>query len=224
MATPFIDPQIIRQKEIPNRLFRTFLLSLESVIGSEKMATVLRNAGLPQYIGNYPPENDQIGACKIGFYSRIDKAVLDLYGSRAGRSILDATGRAQARQATQAYGAVTNIVRLALGILPVKTKVGIIIDTITRVSNEQTGFTNTLKQEGNTWFYDVPACSHCLDTPDDSTPCINNISTLLELVDFFIPNVKLEMEEIECKAKGATTCRFRIMLPGEKTSQPVKPI
>ena len=223
MPSPLVDPRELREKDIPNRLFRTFLLSLESVVGNEKMATLLRAANLPQYVGNYPPENDQMSGCKIGFYSRVNKAVIDTYGTRAARSILDATGRAQARQATLVYGAVVNIIRLALGILPVHTKINIILDNVMRVSKEQTGYTNTLKQEGNEWIYGVPACSHCLDTPGDSTGCVNNISTLLALVDFFMPGTTIEMEEIECKATGDASCLFRIALPGDKPGS-AKPI
>ena len=39
----------------PNRWPRIILMSAEEIVGEKGVAALLNLAGLPQYIGNYPP-------------------------------------------------------------------------------------------------------------------------------------------------------------------------
>lgn len=68
----------------PNRWMRILLISTEEIIGKNGVNSLLNLAGLPEYIGNYPPDNmkkefpfDHVG--------KLQQAYWDMYGPRGDR-------------------------------------------------------------------------------------------------------------------------------------------
>ena len=47
--------------ELVNKAFRVILLAIDDVVGSHGTAAILRQAGLAQYIDNYPPSDSAYG-------------------------------------------------------------------------------------------------------------------------------------------------------------------
>jgi hypothetical protein len=134
-----ITTEAYAQQTMTNRYFRVFLVALENIIGTDKMAKVLQTANLTQYVKNFPPSNDERENSKILYFTQINQALFDIYGKRGARTILEAVGRARASVAIQEYGAIANAVRIMLGLLPLKMKARIVLDNVVRNSREQAG-------------------------------------------------------------------------------------
>src|SRR6266508_2888905 len=52
---------LIEDRQMPNAALRLLFLSIEEVMGSDGTKAVLNGAKMPQYIGNYPPNNLVLG-------------------------------------------------------------------------------------------------------------------------------------------------------------------
>ena len=218
MTNP-IDAQM-QDKQMTNQVFRNILVALEQVVGADNMKKILTSAGLPQFIGNYPPSNNGLGH-KATYNGAIHKAVYDIYGERGATSILEAAGRVQAEYGIQQYGALVGIVRVALGILPMHRKVRIVLDNIARVINEEGGSTITITESDGVFYWDNPLCPQCYGITSHSPVCAAAKGSTMHGVLGMIPNAPIKVEEVECKAKGDATCKYRITLSDE--AQPKQP-
>ncbi|MCO6442685.1 MAG: 4-vinyl reductase, partial [Anaerolineae bacterium] len=68
----------------PNKFAKIILESMEDVMGTNGLNTVLNRAGLQNYVGNYPPDNLEKGF-DFADFSSLTEALEDMYGARGGR-------------------------------------------------------------------------------------------------------------------------------------------
>jgi hypothetical protein len=68
----------------PNRWWRLVLTSAEEIVGDKGMAALLNMAKIPEYIGNYPP-NDMERGFTFEQVSHLQQAIWDMYGPRGAR-------------------------------------------------------------------------------------------------------------------------------------------
>ena len=105
----------------PNRMGRIILLSLEEIIGRNGVNAVLNRADLPDYIGNYPPHNQDF---KFPFkhVSQILGGLEALYGPHGGQGIALRSGRSCFQYGLREFGPLFGLTDLTFRLLPLQTK------------------------------------------------------------------------------------------------------
>jgi predicted hydrocarbon binding protein len=200
--------------ELVNKAFRVILLAVEDVVGKRGTEEVLHKAGLPQYIGNYPPSDTEFGGHQLRFMSQINHALFDVYGRRGARAILRRSGRSRAVDAISENSLIATATKLAAKVMPRRTKVRLMLDTAAKEYSAQLGTSIAIEENGEFFFWSDPNCGNCLEWQSDQPVCFTTVGFIHGLVAWILEDEDLGVEEIECRAKGDRACRYRITLHG----------
>ncbi|NNJ10531.1 4-vinyl reductase [Chloroflexales bacterium ZM16-3] len=138
---------------------RWALMAAEEVVGKNGLAVVLRQSGLEQFVGNYPPEQLKVTTgLTLTHYAALNAGLLNFFG-RAARSMSLRIGRQSARYAIEHQGALFGTAALlASKVLPMSTQIKM------GLSAMQAGFRRLsqtvgqdrhmeLEDRGETWAY-----------------------------------------------------------------------
>ena len=154
--------------ELVNKAFRVFMLGIEDVIGKNAMAMMLRDAGLPQYTEKYPPSNMERGGHKLVYLSKINRALLQVYGMRGLRAILQRVGRVEARHALSENAAVASATKLALKLLGRHRQIKLVLETFARQYSHQTDSPVEVNEIEGVFYVDNLNCGQCMGWQSDS--------------------------------------------------------
>jgi predicted hydrocarbon binding protein len=191
------------------------LKAAEEVVGRQGLSIILRENGLERFIEKYPPENLLLSQ-DVTFqdYANLNTGILKFYG-RAGKSVVIRIGRISSKLGIEKQGAVFNVAALmAIKLLPLSTQIK------TGLENVQGGFKKIYKEggrefhvqledRGNRLAYISETCPICAGKESDSHICWTWIGTLKESL-MWLTGKELEVEEVECRAKGAPACVWEI--------------
>jgi predicted hydrocarbon binding protein len=200
------------QAELENKAFRVILLGVEEVVGKGGTETILRQAGLAQYIHNYPPSDKGHGGHKPQYMTQINHALFDVYGRRGARAILMRTGRGRARNAIEENGALATAIRFATKLLPRHTKVKMALDTSAKEYSEQLSTTVKIEDDGEYLYWEDSMCGNCIDWRSEQPVCYTTVGFIHGLLAWLLEDENFKVEEITCRAKGDAVCRYRIAL------------
>ena len=194
---------------------RWALLAAEEVVGEKGLAIVLREAGLEQLIGNYPPNEDTTSfGLTFGDYASLFAGLLNFYG-RAGKSMLLRVGRVSSRHAIEQQGALFNVAATAaMKVLPVQMQLRVGLE------NMQKGFRKiwtplgvefhaSVDDRGESFAYVIEECPMCAGKQADRAICLSFSGSLQESARWLTGH-DFEVDEVECRALGAKTCEWEI--------------
>lgn len=187
---------------------RWALLAAEEVVGKNGLAVVLRQAGLEQLIGNYPPEQLKVTTgLTLYHYASLNAGLLNFFG-RAARSMALRIGRSSARYAIEHQGALFGTAALlASKVLPVPTQMKMGLSAMQaglRRLSQAVGQERRLELEdrGSHWAYvdhdDAMSAGKRAEEP------IGWVQTgaIQEALRWQI-NKDVEVEQVACRSTGA---------------------
>ena len=187
---------------------RWALLAAEEVVGKNGLAVVLRQSGLEQLIGNYPPEQLKVTTgLTLYHYASLNAGLLNFFG-RAARSMALRIGRQTARYAIDQQGALFGTAALlASKVLPIPTQIKMGLSAMQagfRRLSQSVGQERRLELEdrGDAWAYidhdDAMSAGKLADQP------IGFIQTgaIQEALHWQI-NRDFEVEQVACRSTGA---------------------
>jgi predicted hydrocarbon binding protein len=195
-----------------NKAFRVILLAIEDVVGKHGTDAILRQAGLAQYINNYPPSNAERGDHKLEYMTQVNRALFEVYGRRGARAILQRAGRGRARNAIEENGAVANATKFAAKLLPRRMKVKLTLDTAAKEYSEQLGTAIHIEEDGACFYWNDPHCGNCIDWQDTHPVCFTMVGFLHGLLAWILEDENFRIEEVACRAQGQPACRYRIQI------------
>jgi predicted hydrocarbon binding protein len=200
---------------LPEAYMRWALMAAEEVVGKQGLGIILRENNLERFVDKYPPENLTLGqSVTCGDYASLCAGIMKFYG-RAGKSVVIRIGRISSKYAIEKQGAVFNIAaRTAIKLMPLPTQIK------TGLENMQNGFRKIYKDggveiqlrvedRGDKWAYVSESCPLCAGKESDSHMCWGWIGTLKEGTAW-LTGREFEVEEVECRAKGAPACVWEI--------------
>jgi len=200
------------EAELVNKAFRVILVAVEDVVGKRGVDTLLRQAGLPQYINNFPPSNNELGGHRLVYMSQINRALFDVYGKRGARAILMRTGKSRAHDGIAENGMVANATKIAAKFLPRRTKVKLTLDTAAKEYSEQLGTHVKIEDDGEFFYWSDPMCGNCIDWQNDQPVCYTTVGFIHGLIAWILEDENFKVEEMACRAKGDAACRYRVTL------------
>lgn len=200
------------EAEIVNKAFRVVLVAVEDVVGKRGTESLLHQAGLPQYINNLPPSNNECGGHLLRYMTRVNRALFDVYGKRGARAILYRSGNSRALDAIAENGFVANATKIAAKLLPRRKKVKLTLDTAAKEYSEQLNTYVTIEDDGESFYWCDPQCGNCIDWQSDQPVCFTTVGFIHGLIAWILEDENFKVDEIECRAKGDAACRYKVML------------
>ena len=145
----------------PNKFAKIILESMEDVMGTNGLNTVLNRAGLQNYVGNYPPDNLEKGF-DFADFSSLTEALEDMYGARGGRALALRAGRATFAEALRGFGALAGVSDLAFKVLPLNAKLRIGLPSMANIFNQFSDQISHVHEEGtDRMIYTLERCPMC---------------------------------------------------------------
>ena len=197
---------------VANKAFRAILLGVEDVIGKPGMGTILIQAGLEQFINNYPPSDTEHGAQKLSDIGKVNHALLDIYGPRGSRAIMQRVGREQAKFGLQENAALANAAKLAAKLFSRRHKIRLALDTAAKAVNEQLDTRVTISEDEQYFYYEAWNCSYCMGWTHDAAVCGAVAGFVHGIVAWALDSEEFQVQEILCRAKGDELCKFRVVV------------
>ncbi|GIK28853.1 MAG: 4-vinyl reductase [Chloroflexi bacterium] len=155
----------------PNKFAKIILESMEDVMGTNGLNTVLNRAGLQNYVGNYPPDNLEKGF-DFADFSSLTEALEDMYGARGGRALALRAGRATFAEALRGFGALAGVSDLAFKVLPLNAKLRIGLPSMANIFNQFSDQISHVHEEGtDRMIYTLERCPMCWQRKSDKPIC-----------------------------------------------------
>ena len=199
---------MFEDRMMANATLYVLFAAMAEVMGDNGLKAVLRLGKLERYIGNFPPNNTELGV-KFSEYGAAQQAIEDFYGPRGARAILVRIGRALFRYSLQEQPAVLGLAGLALKALPRGARVKLILQKIVTAANERLNMPSHLEETGDAYIF-VAEDSPSRWRPRRSRPsCYVTVGTYQEALRW-ATGKNFKIEEFTCLAAGDDACRFRI--------------
>ena len=194
---------------------RWALLAAEEVVGKQGLQVLLRDRGLERFIDNYPPELLKVsGTITLGDYAQLCAGLLTFFG-RAGKSMVIRSGRLTSKYAIEKQSAVYNVAaKTAARFMPSGLQVKLVLDSMVNGYNKLYAENGqelhfSLEDRGNKWAFISVECPLCAGKAADLPMCWGRIGTLKEAL-FWLTGKDFDIEEVECRALGASACVWEV--------------
>ena len=194
---------------------RWALLAAEEVVGKKGLHVLLRERGLERFIDNYPPELLKIsGSITLGDYAQLCAGLLTFFG-RAGKSMVIRIGRLTSKYAIEKQSAVYNVAaKTAAKFMPSGLQVKLVLDSMVNGYNKLYAENGqelhfSLEDRGDKWAFISVECPLCAGKAADLPMCWGRIGTLKEAL-FWLTGKDFDVEEVECRALGASACVWEV--------------
>jgi predicted hydrocarbon binding protein len=193
----------------PNRMGRVILLAMDEILGRSGVNAVLHLAGLPGYINEYPPYNQDM-RFPFEHISRLQVALENEFGPRAGRGLALRVGRACLKYGLLEFGPELGLTDLAFRMLPLQAKLIAGSEAFAALFNKFTDQRVNLRKDAQTITWQIERCPVCWERQSE-TPCCHLAVGLLQEALFWISAGRIfEAEEKTCVACGDSACTIVI--------------
>lgn len=193
----------------PNRMGWIILRSMKNQLGPERMAEVLRVAGLSQLGTGWLPRNlDKRFSFET--ISALQAATEQVFGTRAGRYINYRIGRGTFELGLKDFDPVLGIADLPMRLMPLGMKFRVGLDVFARVFNQFSDQVVKLSETDTHHLWVIERCPVCWKRKTDE-PCCQLAGGLLEEAVFWgTGGRRFKIEQITCTAVGDSTCTFQL--------------
>jgi predicted hydrocarbon binding protein len=207
---------LIADLYIPDAWMRWALLAAEETIGKLGLRVVLGKVGLERLIDNYPPYEQPKPSKNFTFgdYASLNAGLLD-FCSPEGGSKVQSMGHMMVNHSTMEQGTLYGIGTTTFPKFlstPARLKVSLeIIQDAARMASQPTGqiYHWVIDDRGDKLAYVLEECAFCAGKQSDTPMCTLLTGQLQEAVRWLIGK-EFEINEIECRAMGASACVWEI--------------
>lgn len=205
---------MFKEKKVDNFLMRSWLESIQMVIGLNGLKSILNYAHLEKYINNFPPDNNKTET-PITDLQSLFRSLYELFGRKGTRSLSLRTGRTFAVKAIEGRPTMAKGVQLASRFVPETKKMYFVLKKLeeqykemitspseiisAEVKEEKDYFLIIFREhfESEGVLAEVPVCD-----------------VFLGMIQYFmewITGHEHTVEEIECRAMGHPADVFKIV-------------
>ena len=192
---------------LANKMARTYLLALQDVLGKNGINAVLNQAGQRQRIGNYPPDNLDLG---WGFdeMGKVNEALDRVYGDPEGRDLSRRAGQEWFSYVLKDFGAILGVADVALRLLPLGIKIKMGLNALAEMFSTTGDQLVRVEEEEHRLHYEVHRCPECWGRSAQAPICHANLGLVQESLHWVTGGKKTQVEELWCVAKGDPSCTF----------------
>jgi predicted hydrocarbon binding protein len=193
----------------PNRWGRLVLTSAEEIVGEKGMAALLNMAKIPEYIGNYPPNNMEKGFT-FEQLSQLQQAIWDMYGPRGARVFATRAGEQTFNDGLAHFGALASTAQAAMKIGTLEMKIKIGLGFFARWFNDVSDQVVSVIESDTHWGWVIEHCPMCWERKSDQAVCHLAIGVLQGGLAWVSNGKHFRLAETECKAMGDENCVVQI--------------
>jgi predicted hydrocarbon binding protein len=193
----------------PNRWGRLVLTSAEEIVGDKGMAALLNMAKIPEYIGNYPPDDMEKGF-SFEQLAQLQQAIWDMYGPRGARVFATRAGEQTFNDGLAHFGALATTAQAAMRIGSLQMKIKIGLGFFARWFNDVSDQVVSVGETDTHWLWVIKCCPMCWERTSDQPLCHLAIGVLKGGLAWVSGGRQFRLAEIECKATGGENCVIQI--------------
>lgn len=198
-----------KQYFYPNAMGRIILTSFEEILGRENLGFVLKQAGMPDFIHSYPPDDMERGF-DFAYLSQIMDALEVVYGPRAGRGLAMRAGRATFKHGLRKFGSLLGLDEMSFRLAPLDAKLIMGANLFARIFNEYSDQVVRVETTQGAIYWHIDRCPICWNRLSDAPLCHLAAGLLQEALYWASGGKFFKVEETACIAQGDEACSFRI--------------
>jgi predicted hydrocarbon binding protein len=193
----------------PNRMGRVILQAMEEILGHNGLTVVLNLVELPEYINNYPSNNQDLNF-PFQHISHLQVGLDSVFGPQAGRGLAVRVGRASFKYGLREFGAELGLTDLASRLLPLQAKIKNGIDAFAALFNNFTDQRVRLERDDKYIYWNIERCPLCWERQTKAPCCHLAVGLLQETLNWVSGGKYFEVEEKKCISCGDSACSIII--------------
>jgi len=195
-------------RRLPNRYARCFMRAVQDEIGVYSLHMLLRNAGLDRYIEDLPPDNSRPEILASEF-AALHNAIREYFG-RGARGSLNRIGRVTWQLMFNDASIGYRVGLFAARLLPPLPRNRKVLEHLAAQMREPDGDVSVHLLDRDLIFMDTSSDSTFGQTVDE--PICWATLGMIQAAIIWATGEEQDVDEISCRAAGATACKFRIRL------------
>lgn len=196
-------------KTYPNHPTRAFLLELEDVLGKNGLNTLLRIAGLQEWIDTYPAENFE-REVDLSEFSSLNAALDEIYGSKGSHALARRASKTAFDLTWKLHGALGNQQAADFDSLPAQARNKEGLTILAEALSAASDLECEVQEEDNIILFRVQNCPVCWGRESSSPTCQGFVGLLEGCLQWLGSDKNFEIIEKECSAAGGDACTFSI--------------
>ncbi len=193
---------------LPPQAVKVAFLTVREVIGQGGMNTLLRHAGLAEYVGRTELEAGE--SVTFGDIGRLTETMADVYGQYGAKAILQRLGRVQFRTWQEAYPTALGTAKTALRAFPVQTRLRLALNSVSLAARQIAHVECRVSQNGKALVFEALQCPYCSTVRAEQPFCHTAVGALEEVALWASNGKRFTVEETACRAMGHPACRFTV--------------
>lgn len=208
-----MNVQMTEVSKTENFLMRTYLVTIQNVVGSNGLKSILNYSHLEKYIDNLPPDNEGL-EIPVKEVRDLFLSLIEFFGAKGARGLQLRVGREISRNALEGRPTVAKALKLAAGLLPETMKMRMALERLA----EQVKQSYTIQldvppveiKEDETYFFIHHRVRVESEGVVSGAPVCYIFVGMIQFFMEWITGHPHEVEEIECKAMGHPADVFKV--------------
>jgi predicted hydrocarbon binding protein len=193
----------------PNRMGRVILQAMEEILGHNGLTVVLNLVELPEYINNYPSNNQDLNF-PFEHISHLQVGLDTAFGPQAGRGLAVRVGRVSLKYGLREFGPELGMTDLAFRLLPLQAKLKNGIEAFAALFNNFTDQRVRLDRDEKYIYWNIEHCPLCWERQAKAPCCHLAVGLLQETLNWVSGGKYFEVEEKKCISCGDNACSIII--------------
>lgn len=199
---------------IPSWLWHIILESTTDNLGEKGTHVVLRRAGLEQYRGIVPDDDDtpSISLDELSIYTQ---ALFDIFGEEGAKPVLLRIGKIAFESARDRMPPIIKLASKMLVLLPEHMKLEKVVAAFIEAYNPLMNTHGSVFEDDGMTVVEIPDSSYCTKLSTKNPACYVEVGLFSELAETVVGS-GYDVKETTCIARGDPLCRFEIKKRLEK--------
>ena len=193
----------------PNRMRRILLLAMEEILGYSGVTKVLDLARLTEYIDQSPAYKHDL-KFPSEHIGRLQVALENAFGPRAGRGLSIRVGRACLKYGMREFGPELGMTDLTFRLLPLQTRLKVGMEAIARIFNKLSDQSVRIEADGKHIYWHIEHCPLCRGRRAESVSCTLAAGILQEALYLVSGGKSFQVEGKNCNTCEGGPCTIMI--------------
>lgn len=196
-------------------IMRTYLETIQSIVGEDGLTSILEDAHLETYIDNFPPDSDEVAVSEKDL-RKLYLALIEHVGQREARDLQVKVGRETVKRGLRKLPGVAKTLQLVTSPMPELTKMRIalrmLITTVEKRATYPEDADNPvmeIREEKDSFLFVYRTYWESEDVISQEPVCGIFVGILEELMEW-VTGHSHGIEEVECRAMGHPADVFRV--------------
>ncbi len=186
----------------PNVWGRSILTAAEEILGVKGVNALLNLAGLPEYIGNYPPDNIK-KEFPFEHVAAIQEGLREMYGTKGARVFATKGGEQTFNHSLEKYDKVQKAAQAAMTVGSSRTRLKAGLLFFAKFFNTVSDQVVRVEEDETHWKWIIERCPMCHGKQSSEPICHLAVGVLNAASNWATGGEQLRIKATECKAMGA---------------------